>query len=63
MSTSCPGDDDGPDADKINYALNAMMGNMQERIVMEEERNNRARHQENELRKRMIELDGDFKEI
>ncbi len=36
-------DEDGPDPEMVNYALTAEMGAMQERIVSEEERQDRAK--------------------
>ena len=49
-------DEDGPDAAKINYALDTHLMAMQEKIVTEEERQDRAHASENEMKNRMEEL-------
>ena len=55
-------DDDGkPDAGAVNAALNSQLESLRERIVLEQERSDKARRSENELRKREVELFEEFK--
>lgn len=56
-------DEDGPDAAKINYALEAHHMAMQEKIVTEEERQDRAKASTNEMRTRMVDLKDEFTDL
>ena len=56
-------DDDGPNPDKVNYALDAYLGSLQMRYVHEEERLDRAKDLENELRTDEVTLADDFKKL
>ena len=56
-------DEEGPDPAKINYAPEAHLGAMKERIVTEEERRDRAKASENDMRNRIVELNDDFSEL
>ena len=55
-------DDDGPDPNRINTALKAECDMLQRQIVTEQERQDKAKSNENDLRDRVIELDSEFTE-
>ena len=56
-------DDDGPNPEKVNFALEAYMESLQQRIVAEEERQDRAKDDENELWNDEVGLGDDFKSL
>jgi len=56
-------DDDGPNPDKVNYALDAYLGSLKMRLVNEEERLDWAKDHENDLRNEEIELSDKFKQL
>ncbi len=55
------GDDEGPDAARINTALENNCKMLQRMIVSEQERQDTAKANQEAYRERMIELDGEFK--
>ena len=56
------GDDEGPDANRINTALQNEVDMLQRMIVTEQERQDTAKSNTEMYRNRIVELDGEFEQ-